>query len=163
MLALIVERQIKLKIRVFSKINCHSICTYGSQNLSVSISHIRGLGALKQLTKVYYSFNNDYHYEMSVSKPYKIKNKNKANCRTTKKTNYTEFSPYAKTKDNGGHNKNNNDNDIDNNDNNNNYHYCYYNNNNNNSTNDRKLIKQKPKNTTKNKFKETEKNKKFYS
>ena len=158
MLALIVERQIKLKIRVFSKINCHSICTYGSQNLSVSISHIRGLGALKQLTKVYYSFNNDYHYELSVSKPYK-KKKNKANCRTTKKTNYTEFSPYAKTKDNGGHNKNNNDNDIDNNDNNNNYHYCYYNNNNNNnnSTNDRKLIKQKPKSTTKNKFKETEK------
>ena len=129
----------------------------------MSISHIRGLRALKQLTKVNYSFNNDCHYELSVSKPYK-KKKNKANCRTTKKTNYTEFSPYAKTIDNGGHNKNNNDNDIDNNDNNNNYHYyCYYSNNNNNSTNDRKLIKQKPKNTTNNKFKETEKSKKFYS
>ena len=47
------------------------------------------------------------------------KKKNKANCRATKKTNYTEFSPYAKTIDNGNHNKNNNDNDIDNNDNNN--------------------------------------------
>ena len=73
MLALIVERQIKLKIRVFSKINCHSICTYGSQNLSVSIGHIRGLRALKQLTKVNYSFKNDCHYELSVSKPYKKK------------------------------------------------------------------------------------------
>ena len=34
---LIVERQIKLKIRVFSKINYHNTCMYSSQNLSVNI------------------------------------------------------------------------------------------------------------------------------
>ena len=60
--------------------------------------------------------------------------KKKQTAKQQQKTNYTEFSPYAKTIDNGDHNKNNNDNDIDNNNNN----YYYYNNNNN--TNDRKLI-----------------------
>ena len=98
MLALIVERQIKLKIRVFSKINCHSICTYGSQNLSVSISHIRGLGALKQLTKVYYSFNNDYHYELSVSKPYKNKKKTKLTAEQQKKPTILSFLLMPKQK-----------------------------------------------------------------
>ena len=98
MLALIVERQIKLKIRVFSKINCHSICTYGSQNLSVSISHIRGLGALKQLTKVYYSFNNDYHYELSVSKPYKKKTKTKLTAEQQKKPTILSFLLMPKQK-----------------------------------------------------------------
>ena len=54
------------------------------------------------------------------------------------KTNYNEFSPYAKIIDNSDHNKNNNENDIDNN---NNYN-C-----NNNNTNDRKLILKKTKKT----------------
>ena len=60
----------------------------------------------------------------------------KKTAKQQQKTNYTEFSPYAKTIDNGNHNKNN-DNDIDNNDN--------YNHNNNNNTNDRKLIKKERK------------------
>ena len=81
--ALAVERQIKLKIRVFLKINCHNIRTYSSQNLSVNISHIRGLKALKQLTQVNCSFtstfNNDYHYELPISalKKNKLQNNNK--------------------------------------------------------------------------------------
>ena len=56
----------------------------------MSIGHIRRLRALKQLTKVNYSFNNDCHYELSVSKPYK-KKQNKANCRTTKKPTILSF------------------------------------------------------------------------
>ena len=56
----------------------------------MSISHIRGLRALKQLTKVNYYFSNDCHYELSVSKPYK-KKKNKANCRTIKKPTILSF------------------------------------------------------------------------
>ena len=80
--ALIVERQIKLKIRVFLKINCHNICMYSSQNLSVNISHIRGLKALKQLTQVNCSFtstfNNDYHYELPIcALKKKLQNNNK--------------------------------------------------------------------------------------
>lgn len=75
------------------------------------------------------TFNNNYHYELPICAL-------KKNCKTTTKTNYTEFSPYAKTIDNGNHNKNNNDNDIDNN---NNYNH------NNNNTNDRKLINKKKK------------------
>ena len=81
---LIVERQIKLKIRVFLKINYHNICTYSSQNLSVNISHIRGLRALKRLTQVNCSFtstfNNDYHYELPIcalKKTNKLQNNNK--------------------------------------------------------------------------------------
>lgn len=61
----------------------------------------------------------------------------KKTAKQQQKTNYTEFSPYAKTIDNGNHNKNNNDNDIDNN---NNYNH-------NNNTNDRKLIKKKERKT----------------
>lgn len=80
--ALAVERQIKLKIRVFLKINCHNIRTYSSQNLSVNISHIRGLKALKQLIQVNCSFtstfNNDYHYELPIGAlKKKLQNNNK--------------------------------------------------------------------------------------
>ena len=43
---------------------------YSSQNLSVNISHIRGLRDLKQLIQVNCSFtstfNNDYHYELPI-------------------------------------------------------------------------------------------------
>ena len=106
----------------------------------MNISLIRGLRALKQLTQVNCSFtstfNNDYHYELPISAL-----KKKQTAKQQQKTNYTEFSPYAKTIDNGDHNKNNNDNDIDNN-NNNNYYY------NNNNTYDRKLIKKKKKRKT---------------
>ena len=77
------------------------------------------------------TFNNDYHNELPICALLK-----KQTAKQQQKTNYTEFSPYAKTIDNGDHNKNNNDNDIDNN---NNYN-C-----NNNNTNDRKLIKKKKK------------------
>ena len=63
----------------------------------------------------------------------------KKTAKQQQKTNYTEFSPYAKTIDNGDHNKNNNDNNIDNN---NNYN-C-----NNNNTNDRKLIEKKQRKTS---------------
>ena len=63
--------------------------------------------------------------------------KKKQTAKQQQKTNYTEFSPYAKTIDNADHNKNNNDNDIDNN----NYNH------NNNNTNDRKLIKKKERKT----------------
>ena len=88
------------------------------------------------------TFNNDYHYELPICAL-----KKKTNCKaTTKKTNYTEFSLYAKTIDNGDHNKNDKDNDIDNN---NNYN-C-----NKNNTYDRKLIKKKQ--TTNNKSKQTRK------
>ena len=72
----------------------------------------------------------------------------KKTAKQQQKTNYTEFSPYAKTIDNGNHNKNNNDNDIDNN---NNYNH------NNNNTKDRKLIEKRKKNTTNNKSKQTRK------
>ena len=151
MFALIVERQIKLKIRVFLKINCHNICTYSSQNLSVNISHIRGIKALKQLIQVNCSFtstfNNDYHYELPISAL-------KKTVKQHQKTNYTEFSPYAKTIDNGNHNKNNNDNDIDNN---NNYNH------NNNNTNDRKLIKKKKERKTPPTTKVNRLEKKLYS
>ena len=87
--ALIVERQIKLKIRVFLKINCHNICMHSSQNLSVNISHIRGLKALKQLIQVNCSFtstfNNDYHYELPIGAL-------KKNCKTsTKKPTILSF------------------------------------------------------------------------
>ena len=64
--------------------------------------------------------------------------KKKQTAKQQQKTNYTEFSPYAKTIDNGDHNKNNNDNDIDNN---NNYN-C-----NNKNTNYRKLIKKNQRKT----------------
>ena len=74
--------------------------------------------------------------------------KKKQTAKQQQKSNYTEFSPYAKTIDNGDHNKNKNDNDIDNN---NNYN-C-----NNNNTNDRKLIKKKTKKNTNNKSKQTRK------
>ena len=69
------------------------------------------------------------------------------------KTNYTEFSPYAKTIDNGNHNKTNNDNDIDNN----NYNH------NNNNTNDRKLIIKKKERKTPPTTKVNRLEKKLYS
>ena len=73
---------------------------YSSQNLSVNISHIRGLRDLKQLIQVNCSFtstfNNDYHYELPISAL-------KKTAKQQQKTNYTEFSPYAKTIDNGNH------------------------------------------------------------
>ena len=85
---------------------------YSSQNLSVNISHIRGLRDLKQLIQVNCSFtstfNNDYHYELPICAL-----KKKKTAKQQQKTNYTEFSPCAKTIDNGDHNKNDNDNDID--------------------------------------------------
>ena len=78
----------------------------------------------------------------------------KKTAKQQQKTNYTEFSPYAKTIDNGNHNKNNNDNDIDNN---NNYNH------NNNNTNDRKLIKKKKERKTPPTTKVNRLEKKFYS
>ena len=80
--------------------------------------------------------------------------KKKQTAKQQQKTNYTEFSPYAKTIDNGNHNTNNNDNDIDNNN--------YYNHNNNN-TNDRKLIKKKKERKTPPTTKVNRLEKKFYS
>ena len=77
----------------------------------------------------------------------------KKTAKQQQKTNYTEFSPYAKTIDNGNHNKNNNDNDIDNN---NNYNH-------NNNTNDRKLIKKKKERKTPPTTKVNRLEKKFYS
>ena len=57
---------------------------YSSQNLSVNISHIRGLRALKQLIQVNCSFtstfNNDYHYELPICAL-----KKKTNCKITTK------------------------------------------------------------------------------
>ena len=57
---------------------------YSSQNLSVNISHIRGLRDLKQLIQVNCSFtstfNNDYHYELPIcalKKKNKLQNNNK--------------------------------------------------------------------------------------
>ena len=58
---------------------------YSSQNLSVNISHIRGLKALKQLTQINCSFtstfNNNYHYELPICAL-------KKNCKTTKNQLY---------------------------------------------------------------------------
>ena len=72
------------------------------------------------------TFNNDYHHELTIFAP-----KKKQTAKQQQKNQLYWVSSFAKTIDNGNHNKNNNDNDIDNN----NYHNC-----NNNTTYDRKLI-----------------------